>query len=115
MVSNYPSPHARAPASLRIVRTSLGAAPHGAAPTCTWSDALVCVGVPRGLGSGLPGTQAALRTAAATKQREKLVSLTPLPTYADTVDHSAACRQRRPKAGVLISNGGIKPPPLRCL
>ena len=32
MVSNYPSPHARAPASLRIVRTSLGAAPRGAAP-----------------------------------------------------------------------------------
>ena len=115
MVSNYPSPHARAPASLRIVRTSLGAAPHGAAPTCTWSDALVCVGVPRGLGSGLPGTQAAPWTAAATKQREKLVSLTPLPTYADTVDHSAACRQRRLKAGVLICNGGIKPPPLGCL
>ena len=73
------------------------------------------VGVPRGLGSGLPGTQAAPWTAAATKQREKLVSLTPPPTYADTVDHSAACRQRRLKAGVLICNGGIKPPPLGCL
>ena len=73
------------------------------------------VGVPRGLGSGLPGTQAALRTAAATKPPETWVSLPPPPTHAYTVDHSAACRQRRPKAGVLISNGGIKPPPLRCL
>ena len=32
MVTNYPSPHARAPAWLRVVRTSLGAAPRGAAP-----------------------------------------------------------------------------------
>ena len=37
------------------------------------------VGVPRGLGSGLPGTQAALRTATATEPPATWVSLPPPP------------------------------------